>query len=254
MHIHQTLLKNLRTFYLLCLPIGLSPYIISKNGEIHINLKSGLQTLVVFIYATVFISLRIYFVKVNVLIRESIQIVVEELQDIFWYIFVLLFIILEYLKRKDIKNILLQLQQFDDAIYLINKVPQNYYKNLREFILKGFLCIFIVGSYTHFINFYVYYSDYNDTKNLIFSIFAYADMFFILPVVIFKILVFNYIIEQRVCRVNKVLKELRAKTDEFKVSFSSNWYYRYNLTSLELIYLISEFCVAYFICALNFNL
>lgn len=209
----KKLLKTLRLFYLLCLPIGLSPYTITKIGKIKTNLKSVIKTFISFAYGFTSIYLRGKYLNESTLDYEGILKVVDIVSIVTWETFTLLFIIIEFFKRKEFCNILKNLQKFDTTI----KLPQKCYQDLKNYITYSFITIFIIGTLTHFANFFVYHIANNESDVLILSVLAYAHLFFVLLVVIFKFLVLNFIIRQRLKRINQFLLKSCGKTGESKV-------------------------------------
>lgn len=211
----KNLLKTLRILYLICLPIGLSPYLITKNGVITFNTKSTLQTLVAFLYAICFITLRKLNLNDTSMLYGGLLKTIVIVQNGTWEIFTLLYILLEFINGKKFVQILQQLQDFDDSICAVQKIPFSYYQKLKNNLYTVFFSVFVFGTSTHFINFYVYY--YPTNKIITWSICAYISLFFVMLAVIIKITVVNFVIKQRIEIVNGILQKNSAKTEELRV-------------------------------------
>lgn len=212
--------KSLRPLYLIGIPLGLSPYIITHKGEILLNKRSTWQTLFALIFSIVSIIALILTFRSTQAEFESILQIVMVMGHALWQYLTIFIILIEYCHRKRFVMILDKLRETFDTFNIANTT--NRRKVLRAnsmFAIRGFVLIFILSTFSQY-NFTTRFA--TDLEKLVVSMLVYVSLYFVLPVVILKFMTLNYCITKGIQMMNEDLEDnvgVKLKRQNVSIAF-----------------------------------
>lgn len=201
------LLKSLRSINIAGSLFGLSPNIITTNGEIITNFRTKL---VVFIILVAQLSMQWYAKQDNSkLYRESLLKIVVVTQIVAWRCFPTVYLILQYLDRKKNKKLLNKLNRINKELIVFmfahkgRKFNDRYIKLIFLLFVITFVFSAILGATLDYMN---HHSQFYAMKYLIY-VYAYFLFDFTLPMFILKFVILNCLIRERIQAINDVLEK-----------------------------------------------
>lgn len=213
--VHNNLILTLKPIFTTCSFVGLSPFVLTKNGEIIPNFWGIVKTILALIHHILVLiyvdsSLRVYF-------RENLLDTVLDIQDTSWGIFTLVIVILELTGRKKLIQILYDLEKINTNLENFGSTYNIFLSHdCVKFVLKR--CVPILVSTT----IVAVYSDYTlhlefDVVMFFATVVFYVCFVVTLPLFVVKFVMFNFLITRRLEIVNGIVEKC-GREQKFVVS------------------------------------
>lgn len=201
------LIKSIRLLYIFGLSTGLSPYMINQKGELYINKQSILQVILPLLINMLILLFSYYMDCGNALCTTGLLKLVYDVRNYFWFIVNVIIIILEFFNRNKFVVILQQLQGHDNIGEKYSAIfKQISYKNLRALLVKAYLFIW-------FVILAIICVDVIVLKRIgwqYLCFISYFTTYLVLPFMLLKICVINYLLTERFSDINYYLESSRA--------------------------------------------
>lgn len=215
---HYGISTDLRLLNNTCSPFGLSSHSINREGIISNNIKNNIITLIILLMQTIMQIYGFLKYKDNPRYQESILKIAMVLQTIIWQYFPSLYVILEFLVRKRVKETLKDLTDCDVDLMQLTKAYKIVINSKQVIlILTTFILVCLISSAISMFSDFSIFDETFDFQTLFIYVFAYYLFNMTLPFFVLKFVVVNFLIEQRISAINMVLERNKLRKENVSI-------------------------------------
>lgn len=205
---NRPLLKSLRPLNLICSLVGLSPYTLTKKGTLTTTIWANFVTILSFFCQILVLYIMNKYFTLKYWKYETLLELTLQLRSQIWKTITMCCIIVEFLHRKSTVNVLNNLQDLDNdlKIFIHRYSVKINLLDIKKSSVRWFL---VLTLYTLSL---MYYENANEKMTVglfLFSIVMYFLLNLTVPIFLYKFIMLNFLVRERIGVVNVYLDSVR---------------------------------------------